>query len=155
MTLNNEKLPILNLRFNLKRQIYLKRKMNAEAALLRKKMAFTGERLEKWVLEGKYRIKYNSMDEILEELGVTSDELNLYCSQAFNKRFLSWRKELRIEDAKRMLISSPETPASKIGESLGISDKADFRHQFKSLTGLSPSEWREKFEKKIKKNLEY
>ena len=46
MTLNNEKLTILNLRFNLKRHIYLKRKMNAEAALLRKKMAFTGERLE-------------------------------------------------------------------------------------------------------------
>ena len=38
MTLNNEKLTILNLRFNLKRHIYLKRKMNAEAALLRKKM---------------------------------------------------------------------------------------------------------------------
>ena len=150
MTLNNEKLTILNLRFNLKRHIYLKRKMNAEAALLRKKMAFTGERLEKWVLEGKYRIKYNSMDDILEELGVTSDELNLYCTQVFGKRFLSWRKELRIEDAKRMLISSPETPASRIGESLGISDKADFRHQFKSVTGLAPSEWREKNMKKNK-----
>ena len=59
-------------------------------------------------------------------------------------------KELRIEDAKRMLISSPETPASKIGESLGISDKADFRHQFKSVTGLAPSEWREKNMKKNK-----
>ncbi|MBR5660096.1 MAG: AraC family transcriptional regulator [Bacteroidales bacterium] len=150
MTLNKEKLPILNLRFNLKRQIYLRRKMNAEAALLKKKMCFTGERLEKWVLEGKYRIKYNSMDEILEELGVTGDELNLYCSRVFGKRFLTWRKELRIEDAKRMLISDPETPVSTIGESLGISDKADFRHQFKSITGLTPTGWREKKLKKIK-----
>lgn len=151
MTLNNEKLPILNLRFNLKRRIYLRRKMNAEAALLRKKMTVTGERLEKWVLEGKYRIKYNSIDEILDELGLTSDELNLYCTQVFGKRFLSWRKELRIEDAKRMLISEPHIPASKIGEALGISDKADFRHQFKSLTGLTPTGWREK---NLKKNKE-
>ena len=142
MRLNNEKLPVLNLRFNLKRRFYLRKKRNAEEAHLKKRMEFTRSGLERWIKEGRYRIRYNKYDDLLEELGVTADELNMFCVAAFGKRFLSWRTDIRMEEAKRMLLTHPEIPASRIGLELGISDKADFRHQFKSATGLTPSEWR-------------
>ena len=108
-------------------------------------MSFVEERLGKWVGDGRYRVKYGSMDEILDELGITGDELRFYCSRTFQKSFLSWRKDLRMEDAKKMLLDFPDMPSGKIGSILGISDRSDFRHQFKSATGMTPSQWREKF----------
>lgn len=105
------------------------------------------ERLERWVAEGKHRLKYDSMDGILEDLGLTSEELSKYCTARLKKNFLSWRKDLRMEEAKKLLLESPDKPACKIGKDLGITDKSNFRHQFKSVTGLTPSQWRKKFQK--------
>ena len=51
-------------------------------------------------------------------------------------------------DARKMLLDFPDVPVSKIASDLGIDDKSNFRHQFKSVTGLTPSEWRQKFLKK-------
>lgn len=142
MNLNQGKLPITALRIRIRRYRRVKRKKAEADAIRRKIMARVGKRLERWVSDGKYRIDYGPMDRILEELGLTSDELSYFCARRFGMSFLSWRKELRIEDAKRMLLEFPETPACKIGQSLGISDKSNFRHQFKSSTGMTPSEWR-------------
>ena len=83
------------------------------------------------------------------DLDLTGEELSFYCSTRFGKTFLTWRKELRIEEAMDLLLKFPVIPASKIGLSLGIKDKSDFRHQFKSVTGMTPREWREK---NLKKN---
>ena len=52
-----------------------------------------------------------------------------------------------LEEAKRMLLDHPEMPACQVGRALGITDKSNFRHQFKSVTGLTPTEWRKKFKK--------
>ena len=111
-------------------------------------MTMVERRLRQWVREGKYRLDYGSMDKILDDLGLTGGELSSYCSKKFNKSFLSWRKELRIKEAKKRLLDSPEVPAYRIGRELGISDKSDFRHQFKSITGYTPGQWREKYLKK-------
>ena len=119
-----------------------------DQSLKKKTMDLVGLRLESWVAEGKYRLWYGSMDSILEDLGLTAGELSMYCTAKLKKNFLSWRKELRMEDAKELLLKHPEVPASKIGKCLGINDKSNFRHQFKSVTGLTPSQWREKFQKK-------
>ena len=145
--LNKEKLPLSQIAKLLKR-IYKKRRRRAEElARTRKAMSMVETRLKQWVAEGKHRIKYGCLDDIIEDLGLTSVELSLYCSTKLKKTFLSWRKELRMEEAKKMLLESPEIPACKIGKSLGITDKADFRHQFKAHTGFTPSEWRKKFSK--------
>ena len=128
----------------------MKKKRLVEARRARKVLSMVDKRLGDWVAAGKYKLNYSSIDDILKELDVTSDELSYFCATRYGKSFLTWRKELRIEEAKRMLVDYPRIPAYKIGKSLGIADKADFRHQFKSATGMTPSEWREK---NIKKNL--
>ncbi len=128
----------------------MKKKRLVEARRARKVLSMVDKRLGDWVAAGKYKLNYSSIDDILKELDVTSDELSYFCATRYGKSFLTWRKELRIEEAKRMLVDYPRIPAYKIGKSLGINDKADFRHQFKSATGMTPSEWREK---NIKKNL--
>ena len=114
----------------------------------KKTMDLVGPKLERWVAEGKDREWYRSLDNILEDLGLTAGELSMYCTAKLKKNFLTWRKELRMEDAKKMLLDHPEMPSKIVGESLGIKDKSNFRHQFKSVTGLTPSQWRKKYQKK-------
>ena len=146
--LNKEKLPFSGISSKLKLFIARKEREKRDLSRNKKTMALVESKLDSWVAEGKYREYYESMDRIIEDLGLTQGELSLYCTKRLKKNFLSWRKELRMDDAKKMLVEHPEMPASKIGKSLGIMDKSNFRHQFKSVTGLTPSRWREKFQKK-------
>ncbi|MBQ8061440.1 MAG: AraC family transcriptional regulator [Bacteroidales bacterium] len=125
-----------------------KRKMNAEQkSRAEREMDLVETRLSRWVAEGKHRIKYGCLEDILFDLDLTSYELTLYCSTRLKKTFLCWRKELRMEEAKKMLLEHPDMPAYQVGKALGITDKSNFRHQFKSVTGLTPSQWRVKFKK--------
>jgi len=128
----------------------MKKKRLVEARRARKVLSMVDKRLGDWVAAGKYKLNYSSIDDILKELDVTSDELSYFCATRYGKSFLTWRKELRIEEAKRMLLDYPGLPAYKVGQALGIADKSDFRHQFKSATGMTPSEWRKNY---LKKNL--
>ena len=146
--LNKEKLLLPFIAGGIKRIIRKRKRCIEEAARLKRTIDIVGPRLGRWIAEGKYRKEYGSMDNILDELGVTADELSLFCTTKLRMPFLSWRKALRMEDAKRMLIEQPDASTVKIANELGIKDKSNFRHQFKSVTGLSPSEWREKFLKK-------
>lgn len=97
-----------------------------------------------WVKDGRHHECDNSMDEILDELGLTNMELSFYCSHILNKKFLSWRKEMRIKDAQRLLIEHPEIPVRHIGYIVGLNDKSYFRRQFKEIVGCTPTEWRER-----------
>lgn len=150
MYLNNEKPHFSSFASRWRQRRLMKKKRLVEARRARKVLSMVDKRLGDWVAAGKYKLNYSSIDDILKELDVTSDELSYFCATRYGKSFLTWRKELRIEEAKRMLVDYPRIPAYKIGKSLGINDKADFRHQFKSATGMTPSEWRGK---NIKKNL--
>lgn len=108
----------------------------------RKIIAKVGTKLDEWVENGSYLESYDSMNEILDELGLTNEELSFYCSSVLKKKFLTWRKELRINEAKKLLLQHPDAPACHIGFAVGLFDKSNFRHQFKAIVGCTPTEWR-------------
>ena len=145
---NKEKLPVPRFIIRLKLLRSARERRNSDRFNSRRTMAMVEARLSRWVAEGKHRLRYGSMDDILEDLGLTGDELCSYCSGRLGKTFLTWRKEIRMKEAMKLLLDSPEIPACKIGASLGIEDKSNFRHQFKSVTGYTPDGWRKKYQKK-------
>ena len=62
----------------------------------------------------------------------------------YGKNFLQWRKEIRIDEAKRLLVKDKTIPTAIIGEEVGISDKSNFKRQFREITGCTPAQWRSK-----------
>ena len=82
------------------------------------------------------------MDAVADELGVSKEQLSFYFSNRIHRRFDTWRMELRIEEAKILLVDFPDVPASAVGAMVGIPDKSNFRRQFYEQTGFTPSEWR-------------
>ena len=84
-----------------------------------------------------------SREEIAAELGTTKEALHHYFMVKKGIDFKSWRTELRIEEAKRMLIENKEFSINIIGEMSGFSDRSNFHRQFVKLVGCSPKQWRE------------
>ena len=84
------------------------------------------------------------MDAIAQDIGVPADQLSIYIRVRSRKSVLTWRKELRIWEARELLRFFPDLPISVIGEMVGIDDKTNFKRQFLQIVGTTPRDWREK-----------
>ena len=91
-------------------------------------------KLDKWIREKRWAEDLTMQD--------IADELSLFFRIQTGKNFLKWRKERRIEEAKKLLLEDRDIPTLIIGEAVGICDKSNFRRQFKEITGCTPAEWR-------------
>lgn len=125
-----------------------------EKSLNRSSAAKAAKAFEQWVRERRYTEPTESTETPLREMGLTSGELASFCKSRFGKPFLTVRKELRIREAGKLMLEHPELTVGEIGSMVGFSDASNFRHQFKSVEGMTPSEWREK-QKKVRINLDF
>ena len=99
--------------------------------------------LEKWVSEKKFREYDKRREEIAAELGTSKEYLHYYFITNKGVDFRTWRTELRIEEAKRLLIEDKNLSINIIGEMSGFSDRSNFHRQFTKTVGCSPKQWRE------------
>lgn len=99
--------------------------------------------LEKWVSEKRFCECDRSREEVAEELGTSRERLHLYFTVIKGVDFKTWRTNLRIEEAKRLMISHSELSTNIIGELAGFSDRSNFHRQFVKIVGCTPKQWRE------------
>jgi AraC-like DNA-binding protein len=57
--------------------------------------------------------------------------------------FKTWRTELRIEEAKRLLLKDRNISTNLVGEMAGFSDRSNFHRQFVKIVGCSPRQYRD------------
>lgn len=99
--------------------------------------------LKIWVAQKRYCEYDKSRDEIASDLKTTKEVLHQYFVTRKGVDFNTWRTELRIEEAKRMLIDNTDFSVNIIGELAGFSDRSNFHRQFVKIVGCSPKQWRE------------
>jgi AraC-like DNA-binding protein len=99
--------------------------------------------LEVWVREKRYREYDKSREEIAREMNTTKDVLHHYFATRKGVDFKTWRTELRIEEAKRLLLADKEASINIIAEASGFSDRSNFHRQFVKIVGCSPKQWRD------------
>ncbi len=97
--------------------------------------------LQKWVAEKRYCLTDLSLSDVAEEFGVTSQSLSYFFATVVKERFSTFRKCLRLEEAKRIILEEPGCKLLVVAARVGIPDKCNFRKQFHEKYGLSPSEW--------------
>lgn len=110
--------------------------------------AATFKSIEVWIREKQYLDSEDTMRDVAGKLGISVGQLAGYCRRVVGKPFLSWRKELRIREACRLIEEEPDTPLYIIGELVGIKDKSNFRRQFTEVMKTSPAAWRRDREKR-------
>lgn len=131
-----------NIKINLKEN---RRSRKKSDELVQKEDEYTRiERaLKTWVAEKRYCEYDKSREEIAQELNTTKETLHHFFVTKKGVDFKTWRTELRIEEAKRMLIENTDFSVNIIGELAGFSDRSNFHRQFVKIVGCSPKQWRE------------
>lgn len=99
--------------------------------------------LEVWVQQKQYRVYDKSREEIARELNTTKEVLHHYFLTRKGVDFKTWRTELRIEEAKRLLLKDKNASTNIIAEASGFSDRSNFHRQFVKIVGCSPKQWRD------------
>lgn len=99
--------------------------------------------VEEWVARKMFCEYDKTRDQVAAELGTTREVLNLYFSARIGEDFRTWRTNLRIEEAKKLLLENKDVSINIIAEASGFSDKSNFHRQFVKIVGCSPKEWRD------------
>ena len=99
--------------------------------------------IKQWIADKKYREYDKTKEEIAMEIGTTKELLQLYFNKVIRQDFRNWRTELRINDAKKMLLEDRQASTNLIGEMCGFSDRSNFHTQFVKIVGCSPKRWRD------------
>lgn len=115
----------------------------AETVARDKSLETISKALDRWVAEKRYREYDRSREEIADEIGTTKEMLQYYFVTKMDKDFRTWRTELRIEDAKALLLEDKSTSINMIADLSGFSDRSNFHRQFTKIVGCSPKEWRD------------
>ena len=107
--------------------------------------------LEKWVKEKRYCKKNISVDDVVQELGVSRVFLRNYFHSYMPSDFRAWRNELRIAEAKKILKIIPNIPLNEVAHLTGFKCRGNFHRQFQKITGQTPTEYRDNFRRKCSK----
>jgi AraC-like DNA-binding protein len=99
--------------------------------------------LEQWVNERRYCEYDKSREQIARELNTTKEILHHYFTSRKGMDFKTWRTELRIEEAKSLLLKDKNASTYMIAEASGFSDRSNFHRQFVKIVGCSPKQWRD------------
>ena len=102
-----------------------------------------GKRL---ALQAAYYIREHSeqkfsLSEIAGALFVNSNYLARVFKHETGHTLLWYHNAVRCENAKKMLLET-KLSVAEIGSAVGYISPPHFSHQFRKITGLSPSEWR-------------
>lgn len=97
--------------------------------------------LQEWVRNEQYLNSDKSIEEVAHELNTDISFLRWYFNTQMDKDFRTYRVELRIEYAKRLLAENPQLSINYISYRAGFNTKANFYTYFKKYVGVSPAEY--------------
>lgn len=83
-----------------------------------------------------------TLEQVSDHTGINQRRIANYIQQNFNCNFKTYINQIRINESKRMLKES-ELNMGEIAFKVGFNNQSHFNRVFKSLVGISPSEFRE------------
>ncbi len=101
------------------------------------------ESLGRWVANRRFAIADATVDEIVGELGVSKADFNYYFKNELNTQFRTWRRELRIREAMRLIIAPPNLSVPELMNEVGYKDRSNFYKDFQQIAGMTLKEYRE------------
>ena len=82
-----------------------------------------------------------TVEEIAAELSTTHAMLKWYFTNRMHTTFRSWRLDLRVEEAKRLL-RDEDVATSAVHTLVGVADKSNFHKLFSKQVGMTPREYK-------------
>ena len=104
------------------------------------------EELKESILTEKYYLKPEvNIEDMAHHLKIGRTTLSKFINNEEKKNFNGWINSLRIDEAKQLLHDFPEYTLIEISEMVGYSESSNFSREFKHITNISPSAWKQNF----------
>jgi len=101
--------------------------------------------LQSLMAEGFYRTEHLTLKALANALDLPEYKTRALINQTLGYRnFNDYINQLRIEDAKHRLTQDLDTPVLNVSLDVGYRTLSSFNRAFKDITGLSPTEFRQK-----------
>lgn len=84
-----------------------------------------------------------TLSSLSSQLMLTSHQLSEIMNDSLHMNFSSFLNHHRIEEAKRLLINDPDNTILEIAFEVGYNSKTSFNNNFRHLSGMTPSEFRD------------
>lgn len=97
-----------------------------------------------WRKDKPFLRKGLTIANVANQMKITPIQLSNYIKSDGLPNFNAWINNLRIEEAKRLLVSPEQLSISDIASRTGFTDLTDFGKAFKRTSGITPSTYREK-----------
>ena len=101
------------------------------------------EAVDRWVAAKHYLEPDISVEEIAQQMGISRQTLNDYFATVLLTPFRSWRIELRIREAQRLLAADPAIATGELCAHCGYNDRSNFHKHFTKVTGQTLAEYRD------------
>ncbi len=83
-----------------------------------------------------------AIEKITEKLNISNSHFRLRFNEEVGMSPKEYSKILRIKYITKLMSANPELKLTQLAHSLNYFDQAHFNHDFKSVTGLSPGQYR-------------
>ena len=97
-----------------------------------------------WVETKAYHSQGLTHTKVAKALQVSDTELYLYCDWVLNENITTKIIDLRVEEAKKIILEEPSLEIIDVANRVGYSSSSSLSDQFKRRTGLTPSDWKKK-----------
>ena len=101
-----------------------------------------GPLVEEWVAEKKFCREGLNIKDVAMEMGTNQSYLSQYLNNYLEQSFSVWLNTLRIEESKTLLASSDKISIEEIGIKVGIPQNYNFSRWFKTVTDMTPFQYR-------------
>ena len=106
------------------------------------------QRVEKavsqWLEAGGYLRNGITVQQAADEMHVPRYQLTAWLKTTEHEQFSHWLTQLRIEEAKRQMLTHPEWSNDTIAEHCGFGSRSYFQTVFRKQTGMTPVQFMEK-----------
>ena len=89
-----------------------------------------------------------SIKDVAEMLDINHQQLSEILNRELGKSFSSYVNDIKISEAKKLLVDEPELPVIRIAMSVGFNSIRTFNRVFAKSTGVTPVEYRNRNLKK-------
>lgn len=96
--------------------------------------------IELWIEKGGFCQNGITMPAAAEAIGIPRYMLKAWIKEHYTN-YADWMTDLRIEEAKRVIIEHPDWNNEIISDHCGFTDRSYFQRKFKEKTGITPSQY--------------
>lgn len=105
-------------------------------------------RIAVWVKAKAYTHEQFTLEELASRLYTNKTYLSTFIKDEYDMNFSGWVTNLRIDEAKRIMMKEPEKRLQEVAFECGFSSLTYFSSVFSKSEGISPSVWQREFSRK-------